>query len=59
MRKLTRLSTQRVSEPHFNCLYCGRFAHYEGRYDHYNGEFNDIIITWTCKKCGYCEEGTQ
>jgi hypothetical protein len=45
--------------PPFQCLYCGRFAHFIQQYTYYNGEINDIIFEWRCKKCGLCREGTQ
>ena len=60
--ELAKSFDERIEKPYtspFQCLYCGRFASVIDSYSYYNGNFNDIIIEWRCKKCGYCKEGTQ
>ena len=41
------------------CLYCGRFARFHKNRREANSNYDWIVISWTCTKCGYCEEETQ
>lgn len=38
------------------CLYCGRFARFFRNRLSSNMESSFVVISWLCKRCGYCEE---